>query len=395
MGIFKFLLKKSILAILLGVIASLAGMLLLIMIKTSSNYFSKTNNWFVYPLIGAVLLMIVRKYLLRDNIEFGMDEVKDEINNIDYRIMNIRDTIVKSMLTFITLAFGFSAGKFGPLIHVGGSIGSDFAYRLKLDKEDIKYFIGAGVAATLSGFFSNPLFGILFVVEILFQYRINWRSVYIVLSAFIALGVSKIIVNNCFFYIEHFKMELTIEELFIRLAVIGIATGFLSSLYKIMLEKAKRFIKENEKFYFPLIAGIIMSVIGYFYPQIFDVYVDINHVAIEGNLLFQTVLILLLLKFIATGVTFAFGGVGGGFGPAIYIGTLIGYSVSLLGLPSSIGNVLGMVGMMAGYSNAPIATAALFAGIMENNSLFIPFLTLGILSSHLSKIIFKKITSNR
>lgn len=388
------ILKNLILAILLGFVASLIGELLLAAIKTSTKSLATKQIWYIYPLIGSVFLVVIRRYMLGDNIDFGIDEIQDEIKNIKYKVMNIEDTLVKSSLTFVTLVFGFSAGKFGPLIHIGGSIGSNMAYNLKLNKEDIRYFIGAGVAATLSGFFGNPLFGVFFAIEILFHYKINWRVIYIFIGGFSALIVSRFIIKEDFFYIEHLGVDLSIGEIVIRLLIIGIITGLVSSVYDMILKKSKSFIKKNEKFYYPLIGGILMSLIGYFYPQIFDLYIDINHVTLNGELLVHTAIILILLKLLATGITFSFGGVGGGFGPAIYIGTLIGYSVSVLGLQANYCNILGMVGMMAGYSNAPIASAFLFAGIMENKIFFIPFIILSIISSYLNKRIVRRITKN-
>ncbi len=388
-------LKNLILAMLLGFAASLIGELLLEAIKTSTESLATKQIWYIYPLIGSVFLVVVRRYMLGDNIDFGIDEIQDEIKNIRYKVMNIEDTLVKSLLTFITLVFGFSAGKFGPLIHIGGSIGSNVAYNLKLDKEDIRYFIGAGVAATLSGFFGNPLFGAFFAIEILFHYKINWRVIYIFIGGFSALIVSKFIIQEDFFYIERFGVDLSIGEIVIRLLIIGIVTGLVSSVYDVILKKSKSFIKKNEKFYYPLIGGILMSSIGYFYPQIFDLYIDINHITINGELLIHTAIILIFLKLIATGITFSFGGVGGGFGPAIYIGTLIGYSVSVFGLQANYCNILGMVGMMAGYSNAPIASAFLFAGIMGDKLFFIPFIILGIISSYLNKRVVSGIMGKR
>ena len=114
-------------------------------------------------------------------------------------------------------------------------------------------------------------------------------------------------------------------------------------------------------------------------------YIDLNSIVINEEIAVQIAIILLLLKLLTTGITFALGGMGGGFAPAIYIGILAGYITSNFIYIGNCANVLGMVGLMAGYSNAPIATAILFSGIMGDFNLFIPFLALGIISSFINK----------
>lgn len=384
---------KIAVSIILGLVVSFTSELILEGIHISIDQIVKTGTFFVFPLIGALIITIIRKYYLGNNKSFGLDEIQDELYHIEYKIMDMKDTVVKTILTFVTLVFGFSAGRFGPLIHIGGSIGSKFAYHFKLKEDDIRYFIATGVSASLASFFSNPLFGIFFSFEILLKYRVNYRVIYPIIGAYSTLLINKFIFKDIFFSIEHYENLLPMGTLISRIVIIGIFTGIFASFYKYLLSQSKDFLKRKEKWYFPLIAGVVISCVGYFYPENFSLYVDVNHMVINREILLHTAVILIALKLLTTTVTFAFGGMGGGFAPAIYLGMFIGYIFSQFLFLSDCGNILGMIGMMAAYSNAPIATTLLFTGIMGNYAMFVPYLILALVSSFTNKAVVKVMNS--
>jgi CIC family chloride channel protein len=386
------MLKKIFLAIGLGLVAGLASELLVEAIHMAAGFLSAYIDWYLLPLIGGVVIAFIRKYFLGKNRSFGLDEIHDELEMIEFKIMDMRDTIVKSVLTFVTLVFGFSAGKFGPLIHMGGSIGSKLSYHMEFEEEDIRYFIASGVAAALAGFFTNPLFGIFFIFEILLKYQFNYRIIYPIVAAVATLIPSEFVINHKFFEFTHGVIDLTLNDLLPKIMIIGIVTGLIACIYQLVLEKSKDFLNKNEKWYYPLIAGGLMAIIGWQFPLTYEIYYDLNQVLLNRELLMGTVGILLLLKLLTTGITFSLGGMGGGFAPAITIGMLSGYLISGWFDLSNCGNIFGMVGMMAGYSNAPIATAVLFSNMMGDFNLFLPLLLLGTLSSQLNRFVMKKRT---
>lgn len=382
------MLRKGLWAIGLGLIAGLTSEGLVEVIQWSASWVSTHVDWALLPLIGGVLIALVRFRFLGENRAFGLDEIHDELDRIEFRIMDLKDTVVKALLTFITLVFGFSAGKFGPLIHVGGSLGSKLSYHQGFDEADIRHFIAAGVAASLAGFFGSPLFGIFFVFEILLKRRLDWRLIYPVLAAAVTLIPSELIINHAFFTFTHGQLDMRESELLLKIVVIGLVTGLVSSLYDRMLWRSKRWLKTHERWYFPLIGGALIGAIGWLVPETFDIYYDLNAWIVGRNLLISTALVLLAIKFLVTSITFSFGGMGGGFAPAIVIGLLVGYVMSSFMTLSNCGNIFGMVGMMAGYANAPLATAVLFTKMMGDIRLFLPFLLLGWISSVVNRRYF-------
>ncbi|MBP5398434.1 MAG: chloride channel protein, partial [Bacteroidales bacterium] len=92
-------------------------------------------------------------------------------------------------------------------------------------------------------------------------------------------------------------------------------------------------------------------------------------------------LLVLLLKVFSMSLTNAGGGVGGTFGPTLFVGAITGFLVSRVlnqgfgaGVPEANFVLVGMAGLMAGVMQAPMTAIFLIAEISGGYSLFIPLI---------------------
>jgi CIC family chloride channel protein len=91
--------------------------------------------------------------------------------------------------------------------------------------------------------------------------------------------------------------------------------------------------------------------------------------------------LLLLFKVVAMAFTNGSGGVGGIFGPTLFVGGVTGYwlshfinSLGIVKLPEGNFALVGMAGLMAGVMHAPLTAIFLIAEITGGYSLFIPLM---------------------
>jgi len=99
---------------------------------------------------------------------------------------------VKFVGGVFALSSGLVAGREGPTIHMGASIGAAFAEWLRLDKVDLHALLAAGAAAGLSAAFNAPFAAVLFVIEETrkqFNYNLRSYVAVIVASAGSAFGM--------------------------------------------------------------------------------------------------------------------------------------------------------------------------------------------------------------
>ncbi len=69
-----------------------------------------------------------------------------------------------------TLGFGGSAGREGPMIHLGGAIASFVARRLHLNPQLSQTLLGCGVAAGIAASFNAPITGVIFALEVVIRH---------------------------------------------------------------------------------------------------------------------------------------------------------------------------------------------------------------------------------
>src|SRR5438046_8806255 len=77
----------------------------------------------------------------------------------------------------------------------------------------------------------------------------------------------------------------------------------------------------------PVAGGLTVGIMGYFVPEVLGV--GYNHVekVLNGDIILKVVVLLAVLKIVATAVCYASGNAGGIFGPALFTGAMLGAAV--------------------------------------------------------------------
>ena len=80
--------------------------------------------------------------------------------------MSFRDGIKAATLNGISLGFGASVGREGPMVHWGATIGAWGARALGLDPRVRRTLLACGVSAAVAASFNAPLAGVFFALEV-------------------------------------------------------------------------------------------------------------------------------------------------------------------------------------------------------------------------------------
>jgi len=121
--------------------------------------------YFLFPIIGIGLTLLVIKYLIRKPVEDGVPLVL-------YAIMKLK-SLIPSYHTFaslitapLTVGFGGSVGLEGPSTLTGAALSSSLSRFFHLNLKQRNLLLGAAAAGTFASIFKAPIAGILFAVEI-------------------------------------------------------------------------------------------------------------------------------------------------------------------------------------------------------------------------------------
>ena len=286
-----------------------------------------------------------------------------------------RIPIIKTIASAITIGSGGSAGREGPTAQIAAGIGSIIASLLKLDDRDRRIALTVGIGAGIGSIFRAPLGGALFGAEVLYRRDIEVEAIYPALIAGVvgyAIFSSLITPQPVFgTYIGYFRIEHL--PLYILLGVIA---GLFGRLYAYTFYKIRDIFRKLNipKIIKPAIGGLLTGLIGLAFPQVLGTSYGWLQFAISGNYsVFElyglnaalVLLILAVLKILATSFSIGSGGSGGVFAPGIVIGGFLGASIGLFlhmlnpnlidykEIPSMV--IVGMMSFFGGVSKAPIS----------------------------------------
>jgi len=270
-----------------------------------------------------------------------------------HRTDNELDTKVgylSTLTALISASGGASVGQYGPLVHLGATIGTNLKTLTK-DLLSTDVFLGCGVAGAISAGFGAPLAGIIFAHEAVLRHFSMRALAPIVIASYTANAVTERIFNKS----SILETNNSVPELVSILPVSLICSPIFAVAAILFMVTIRAFTKNISKISVSpsvvIFSGaIICGITGMFFPQILGLGTQSIVDMLKGNFSFNFVLTILILKILMTSICLSSGLFGGVFSPALFIGTatgsLLGKVFTLLGFASA-GSILPFCGMAA------------------------------------------------
>ncbi len=361
---------------------------------------SRSYLWaIVLPSIGMLLALLIVRYVVKDNIGHGVTKVLKAISKNESRIKphNMWSSLVTSMLT---IGFGGSVGAEAPIVYTGAAIGSNVGRLGKLSYRNMTILVGCGAAGAVAGIFKAPLAGLLFTMEILL-FNISLAS----LMPLLISTVSATVVSYVFTGMEA-AFECSLEPFVLKnipfYLILGVFTGFLSLYFThTTLKLEDRFAKMRSPWMKWLVCSLGVGVLVFLFPPLYgEGYGDITKLlnGIGGEMSGSPLNVLMnsnwgvvavfaaimFFKVLSMTLTNAGGGVGGTFGPTLFVGAIAGFVIARI-LNNSVSGVfwplpeqnfvlVGMAALMAGVMQAPMTSIFLIAEMTGGYDLFLPLI---------------------
>lgn len=378
-------------AILIGLITAIVSFIFNTVLSELISIILNINGYFFdilyFPILGGLFLGVMNKYLIRDNRAFEVVAIEEEIENIEEHLLGLKSVLSKTFASIISLAFGFSLGKQGTIVYLGGAIGSYFGYHTKQRTEDTKTFIGCGVSGMVSGIFGMPLLGIVLVNEVIIKKRQFKRTLYITITAMITFIINHYVLEVDSFITLFRRNQMLIDLNLYQLFIFGIFSGAIALLYSTSIKKISKTFLNNKPFLTPIIAGIFITIIGIQSKWIYSMHFDsLEFLYFEEQL--SILLLFILIKILITGISYNFGGYGGVFLPGIVIGAVLGKIFFLMSgyANASTSMIMAIAGVFAGFSGGPLTGIVLgFSLSGYNIALLIPLSVVSFIAYYIVK----------
>lgn len=300
--------------------------------------------------------------------EVAGDGVPQTVASLEVQGGKMRARVVplKILATVSTVGFGGSAGREGPIVHVGGAIGSVISRRFHLGEDQVRSLVAAGAGAGIGAAFNAPIAGMLFALEvILSSFAARHMSAIVIASVTAAITTQTLVGQELAIQTGAYQLNHPSDlVLYAGMALAVVAVGLLFLRLVGVLDRYARAWERPMGLLRPVIAGLLVAGLIFIEPAVFGTGQAVTNELLQGEVseLWWVLIGLALIKAVATALTLSSGASGGAFMPSLFMGAAVGTGFATLVAPlwgfSDIEPgafaVVGMAAMFAVVGRAPL-----------------------------------------
>ncbi|HXB72373.1 MAG TPA: chloride channel protein [Candidatus Acidoferrales bacterium] len=306
-----------------------------------------------------------------------------------------RTVLGKFFCCSTSLASGIALGREGPSVQVGAGIASLLGRSLGLGPEKVKALIPVGASAAVAAAFNTPIAGVLFALEeIMGDMNAPVLGSVVLSSATAWIVLHLLLGDEPLFHTPAYELVHGVE--FAVYAVLGVLGGLVSvGFVKLLLGLRAWFLRRPKQtgWFQPVAGGLLVGIMGWFVPQSLGIGYQYVGDALNGNIAPKTMALLLALRVVGTAVCYASGNAGGVFGPALFIGAMLGGTLGNLAhqvFPNSVASVgayalVGMGTAFAGIVRVPMTSVIMIFEVTRDYAIIVPLMISNLISFFISR----------
>jgi chloride channel protein, CIC family len=386
------------LSIVIGILAGLAAVLFTLAIDRTSRMFfgvAPTHlRLFAVPALVSVVTGLLLAFVFPDVRGSGVPQTEAAFRLHGGRIP-AHVPLGKFLTGVLCIGSGHSMGREGPSVQIGAGIAAAVGRWVRLSPEQAQALVPVGAAGALSAAFNTPVAAVIFALEeIIGDMNAGLLGSTVVASVASVIVERSILGNAPLFRVPAYHLVHPAE--LIGYAVLGVVGGVVSLVFcKCLLALRRLFLRMplSTRWFQPAIGGLAIGLLLLVSPAIMGVGYEYVDQALNGGLVLKTLLLLGVLKLVATIISYSSGNAGGIFAPSLYIGAMAGGAVGALvhrvaPFPTGDPGAYALVGMgtlFAGIIRAPMTSVFMIFEITQDYQILVPLMVANLLSFVISR----------
>jgi chloride channel protein, CIC family len=397
--------KIYILTLLIGALCGLAAVAFHLLLDFFQNRIiyaaAAVPDWrriplvILIPTIGGLIAGAGLYFLAPEARGSGIPQVKAAYYLESGRI-KARVIPAKMLLSAINIGSGASLGREGPTVQICAALASTLGRLFAISRRNLQSLVPVGAAAGIAAAFNTPIAAVTFTLEEILGNSASKPLGSIVIAAVIASVIERgILGQHSLFKVPPYTLNQTSELLFY--ALLGVIVGLAAVVFQKSLLWLRHFSKTQRfapQWATPAAGGFLLGIIGLIALEltgsssIFGVgYGQLSITLEQASPPLKIMLALGLFKLAATVISYGSGSAGGIFGPALYIGGMLGGTIGVL-TQSILDNhtqpgafaLVGMGAFFAGVVRAPVTSIIIIFEMTNNYSIILPLMIANIIS---------------
>ena len=354
-----------------------------------------------FPRWERLLLPVAGGLLAGATLQYGMRLLKRQ-NSTDYMEaivlgngeIRVRPTLVKSLSSLFTIASGGSIGREGPMVQLSAMIASWSGRRFKLSTPRLQLLVACGAAAGIASAYNAPIAGALFVAEIVLgSIAMESFGPLVFASVIATVTVKQVFHGQPVYQIPSFQLVSNWE--LGPYLLLGVVAGVLAPPFLRLLEESERlFSRLRAGAVVRLgLGGLAVGLLSVVSLKVWGNGYEVVDAILSRDIVWQSVLLILVLKVLATAATSGSGAVGGVFTPTLFVGAALGFLFGTpihaewplqTGFPSAYA-LVGMGAFLAATTHAPLMAMLMLFEMTLDHAIVLPLMLACVVAYYVSQ----------
>jgi len=386
------------LTIVVGILAGLSAVLFTLAIEWASRLFFGIDptaaRLFLVPIAVSLAAGIMLARVFPEARGSGIPQTEAAFH-LDDGVIPARVPIGKFLMGVLCIGGGHSVGREGPSVQIGAGVASVVGQWVPLPPERLKALVPVGAAGALAAAFNTPVAAVIFALEeIIGDLNAPLLGSTVVASVASVMVERSILGNEPLFRVPPYQLAHPAE--LAAYGLLGIVGGVLAIIFcksLLALRGAFQRMPARTRALQPAMGGVAIGAILIPVPQVMGVGYEYVDQALSGGLALRVLVLLCLMKVVATLISYASGNAGGVFAPSLFIGAMAGAAVGTLvnqyaPFPTAAPGAYALVGMgalFAGIVRAPLTSVFMIFEITQDYEILVPLMVANLLAFWISK----------
>ncbi|MBV6304806.1 ClcB-like voltage-gated chloride channel protein [Candidimonas humi] len=310
--------------------------------------------------------------------------------------LSLRQGLLRTLSSLCTVSSGGSIGREGAMVHLASLSASAIGRFTSFNTARLRLLVACGAAAGVASAYGAPLAGAMFVAEII----LGTMTMQAFGPLLIAAATANIVMRLTGYYHTNYAV-LNVPQISGLQVLPFIVLGALAGLGAPLFLKILDFIKKSFKrtgLPLPLrlgLGGLLLGLLSIFVPMVAGNGYSVINSLLHSHWAWYSVVLILVCKVLATGLTVGSGAVGGVFTPTIFVGAAFGtlfgqVIVSLwpaLSPETYLYTLVGMGAFLGAATSAPLMAILMIFEMSLSYQIVLPLMVACVVAFFVSRAI--------